>query len=881
MLDFRTVMAGGLIGHGLCALMILSLWKRHRHRSPELGFWVADYILQFLALLLIGLRGVIPDAVSILPGVPMVLIGTQFLFVGLERYLGKPTGQRLNSLLVGVLVLIHLWFSLAQPSLLARNLNMTFGLLVICSQAAWLTLRRVDPAERPGTRMVGIVMILICIVCVARLVADPLRPPQDDIVVSGSHNALVILIYQMLFVALTFALFLMVNHRLFVQLQADIVERQRTLEALRASEERHRMLFSSSRDAMMIIEPPDWRLTSGNPASLEMFRAKTEEALIGHPVWGLSPEFQPDGRCSEQAAREMLEIAMRDGSHFFEWTHRRLNGEVFPVTVLLARVTLEGHQFLQAAVRDITAQKKAEATLLLQSSALHAAAQGIVITDRAGNIQWSNEAFSQLTGFSADEVFGRNPRALKSGSHDDAFYREMWTTILAGRVWEGELLNRRKDGSIYDEHMTITPVRSGGGEITHFIAIKQEITERKRTERLIRETNQRMEQALSDLQQAQAQILEHERMRVLGQMASGIAHDFNNALSPILGFTELLLQRPDLRRCDVKSQEFLELIKACARDSANVVRRLRELYRQREQADELTLVDVNHLVRQVMTLTQPRWKNESAAAGAPIAVQMELGEIPATAGNESELRELLMNLVFNAVDAMPHGGAIGMKTSVAAQQIVLEVRDTGEGMSEEVYKRCFDPFFTTKGNSGTGLGLATVHSTVLRHDGTIEVKSSPGVGTTFLIRLPIRGVPPRAATEAPDRGPLRTGRLLLVEDEPAIREVFGEFLRGAGHQVELAANGREGLEKFKAGCFDLVVTDMAMPELNGENLALELQRIAPEVPVILLTGFGDVMNARNQRPVGVSLVVGKPVPLSEFGAAVQDALSGKRALASW
>jgi len=371
-----------------------------------------------------------------------------------------------------------------------------------------------------------------------------------------------------------------------------------------------------------------------------------------------------------------------------------------------------------------------------------------------------------------------------------------------------------------------------------------------------------------ELHRTQRHIIEQERLNAVGKMASGLAHDFNNALVPISGYAEMLLEHQDILQDQAKATKYLKLIMTGVEDAASVVSRLREFYRKREEGETYRPLSLNQMVEQAVALTRPRWRDEALGSGRTILVEADLRPVPRILGSESELRELLPNLIFNAVDAMPEGGNIRIRTGLreaassdAVPQVFLEVSDTGTGMTDEVRRRCLEPFFSTKGERGTGLGLPMVFGIVKRHRGTLDIESTVGKGTTFIVLLPadasqVREV--KARTAAPI-GPLR---VLVVDDEPIARDVLTEYLAGDGHHVETAVNGREGFDKFKAGDFSLVITDRAMPEIGGDQLATMVKESAPRTPVVLLTGFGDLMNAAGEKPDGVDLVVKKPIRLS-------------------
>jgi len=402
--------------------------------------------------------------------------------------------------------------------------------------------------------------------------------------------------------------------------------------------------------------------------------------------------------------------------------------------------------------------------------------------------------------------------------------------------------------------------------------LQREISDRRRAEEAALESNRRLAEAMEQLRSAQCEMIERERMLALGRMANGIAHDFNNALAPILGFSELLLVKPELLHDIEKTRGYVEIIHTAAKDSAKVVSRLREFYRYRNHDEIFTPVVINDLILQVISLTQPRWKDQALLAGVNIEIRPELGEVPTVPGNEHELREALTNLIFNAIDAISKRGTITIRTETRDRCVVVMVCDDGVGMSDEVKAHCLEPFFTTKGAEGSGLGLGSVYGIIRRHEGEIDVQSEAGRGTTVTISLPMeKQAPPEAPKPMPSAN--EALRILVVEDEPLVREVLNVYLSEDRHEIVAAKDGREGIEKFKAeGPFALVLTDRAMPEMNGDALAREIKKAHPGQPVILLTGYGDLMAGSGELPEGVDIVVSKPFTLAILRNAIRTVM---------
>ena len=388
-----------------------------------------------------------------------------------------------------------------------------------------------------------------------------------------------------------------------------------------------------------------------------------------------------------------------------------------------------------------------------------------------------------------------------------------------------------------------------------------------------------LQRAYDDLRQTQQAMLQQERLLALGKMASGIAHDINNAMSPVALYTESLLEREaDL---SPRTRDCLEIIQRAIGDVANTVSRMREFYRPREPHTTLRRVNLNELIPQVIDLTRARWSDMAQQRGIAVEVRAVLGaDLPAIMGVEGELRDALTNLIFNAVDAMPQGGVLLLRTRVlkkaadalqraATQELVqVEVIDEGLGMDEETRRRCFEPFFTTKGERGTGLGLAMVYGTVQRHNADIEIESVVGAGTT--VRLSFS-----AATATDDiiaLSPVRVyakARILLVDDDPIVLRSLEDTLKLDGHAVACADGGQAGIDAFLAAQaagnpFEVVVTDLGMPYVDGRRVSAAIKQAAPQTIVLLLTGWGQRLVSNGEVPAHVDRVLSKPPKLGEL-----------------
>lgn len=472
-------------------------------------------------------------------------------------------------------------------------------------------------------------------------------------------------------------------------------------------------------------------------------------------------------------------------------------------------------------------QQQAEESLRKLSRAVEESADTVVITDRDGTIEHVNPAFEKLTGYSREEACGRTPRLLKSGEQSLETYQELWKTILSGNVFRGILVNRKKNGDLYYVEESISPVRDGAGQITHFIANGRDLTERLRLE---------------------AQLLQAQKMDAVGRLAGGVAHDFNNLLTIITSYSELALDSiPKDSDLEAKVQEIL----LAARRAAELTRQLLAFSRKQPQA--LRVVELNPVVAGIAK-TLPRLIGEDIEFSF-----LPGGSVGCVRADPMQIEQILMNLAANARDAMPQGGHLRIETSNVhldeayihdkpatippGDYALVTVSDDGEGIPREDLPHIFEPFYTTKpSGKGTGLGLATVYGIVKQNKGFIWVYSEPDSGTVFKIYLPsVEGRNQVAKTGRPQVKPAMGGTetILLVEDETAVRRSTSEFLRLQGYTVIEAKDGLDALNVARAheGRIHLVVTDVVMPNMSGGELAKEMANVRPETRLLFVSGY--------------------------------------------
>jgi two-component system, cell cycle sensor histidine kinase and response regulator CckA len=578
-------------------------------------------------------------------------------------------------------------------------------------------------------------------------------------------------------------------------------------------------IVEHSEDAI-VGKTNDGVITTWNRAAEKMFGYAKAEA-VGQNVSMLIP---PDKR------NEFAEIRKHLGAgHSVECLEtQRLtkSGTKLNVSLSIFPIKNRRGRIVGAVARDITLHKRADEQLRLQSAALEAAANAIVITNQTGTIVWVNRAFTKLTGYSEGEILGKNPRLLKSGEHPESYYTNLWATISSGKVWQGEIVNRRKDGTTYTEEMTITPVihSSDNGDHTHFIAIKQDISDRILLQQ--------------QLQQAQ-------KMEAVGRLAGGVAHDFNNMLAVVTGYSELLKLRNDL---DESSLHQVEEIRSAAKRAASLTQQL--LAFSRKQIIQPRTLDLNEILAGLGKMLR-------RLIGDDIELALRFSSAQALIKvDQNQLEQVVMNLVINARDAMPDGGKILIETDlceldeayasrhkpvIAGRYVRLSVSDTGIGMDRNTKSHLFEPFFTTKElGRGTGLGLSIVYGIVKQSEGYIWVYSEPGHGTTFKIYLPLRSAAVERTVVQPRVESVRgVETVLLVEDDTNFRTLMADFLTGLGYTILESGSGRAALEAIAKQSVPVqaLITDLMMPGMGGRELANRLMATLPNLRVLYISGY--------------------------------------------
>jgi signal transduction histidine kinase len=389
----------------------------------------------------------------------------------------------------------------------------------------------------------------------------------------------------------------------------------------------------------------------------------------------------------------------------------------------------------------------------------------------------------------------------------------------------------------------------------------------RRLDERVTERTRELEAAMEELRQAQRQAVREERLHAFSEMSGGVVHDFNNVLMILMSLADLMSREapPDW---ESEIGSYISTMQTVLKEAAQIIARLNYFCRPRHDDDLFMPTDLKKLVEDAVHLAKPKWHNSARAQGRDIKLALNLERLDLFPCNTAEMREAIFHMVLNSVDAMQQGGTLSVDLRAAEGGVEIRVTDTGIGMTGEVRARCLDPFYSTKPDSGRGLGLSLVHGIIDRHAGKLEITSEPGAGASFRIFLPRDNATAPAARPRQALIVTRPLRILVAEDDDCLRQLISLQIQSMGHIVETAADGNQALEKFNETPFDLILTDLSMPRLNGIALVEAARQVIAEIPVIMLTGFGAMLLPDGERPPGVDILLAKPVTRDNLADAI-------------
>jgi PAS domain S-box-containing protein len=584
--------------------------------------------------------------------------------------------------------------------------------------------------------------------------------------------------------------------------------------------------------------------------------------LLGYELQEFSSKriMDLDPALGNENWQEMMDQIRKDKSWSVETVFSHKDGTLIPVELTANYFMSKGLEFILIFARDARERNQAEAEHVRLATAIEQAGESIMITDVDGKILYVNPALLRISGFSKDEVVGSTPSIFKSGKHNRAFYQDLWETLMSGNTWRGHFINKRKNGTLFEEEATLSPIRNRNKQIINFVAVKRDVTHEVYLEK---------------------QFHQAQKMEAIGRLAGGVAHDFNNLLTIINGYSELILTQVDEN--DPLHSNAQAIQKAIKR-GANLTRQL--LAFSHRELEEAKVIDLNTVVSDMIKLLH-------RLLGEDISLKTDLDDsIGAIKADPGQIEQVLINLVVNARDAMPQGGNLTIRTynqtlnadecrppfcAEPGEHVVLTVCDDGEGIPEGLKEKIFEPFFTTK-EKGSGLGLATAFGIVKQHHGVINIRSDSENGTTFNIYFPMVQDPLDDIAEAEEQNvPRGTETVLVVEDEEDVCSLTSRMLKMLGYKVLDARHGGEALvicEK-RIKDIDLLVTDIIMPHMSGAELRERLQQQKPSLKVLYMSGYASNIISSTSGNGKEIAFLSKPFTLSEIAHKVREVLDEK------
>jgi len=607
-------------------------------------------------------------------------------------------------------------------------------------------------------------------------------------------------------------------------------------------ENRYRQMFDTNMAIKLIINPEDGAIVEANTAACN-FYGYSKDKFTGLKITDLNT-------LPPEKVIQKMEKAKGKKELSFNFSHRLASGETKEVEVYSGPISFGEQTFLYSIIHDVTNRKKAEEERDRMFFAIEQAGELIAITDVEGTLQYTNPSFERISGYSKDEAIGKTPRFLKSGLHDNSIYKNLWDTILSGSRWTGHLINKHKDGHFFTSECAISPVKDENETILNFIWIAKDITREVELEK--------------KLQQSQ-------KLESIGTLAGGIAHDFNNILTSIIGFGQIALGEVE-KKSDLED-DIQEILSAGLR-AKELVKQILTFARKAEV--EVQPVKISQIAKEVLNFIR-------SSIPTTIDIQSDIKSNAMVMADPSQIHQVFMNLCTNASQAMEMDGGVlkiniadihlkkkivwWHKEIAAGDYIKIIVSDTGCGISKNQINNIFEPYFTTKPTGeGTGLGLSVVHGIIRNVGGEIIVDSQISKGTVFTIYLPITVKKKVIKNDETFNLPSGTERILFVDDEISITKMMGRMLEQSGYKVTINNKSIEALEIFRSNPdqFDLVITDMTMPNMTGDKLAVELINIRPDIPIIICTGYSKLITKESASQIGIMAFIDKPINNKDF-----------------
>ncbi|MFA6456977.1 MAG: PAS domain S-box protein, partial [Bacteroidota bacterium] len=632
----------------------------------------------------------------------------------------------------------------------------------------------------------------------------------------------------------------------------DVTERKRAERALEMSELRYGNLIESLLDGVY-KSTHEGRFVDVNPAFVKMLGYASKEELMAVDIKKeLYFEEADRDNMTKQELEEKIGVyrmKKKDGSELWVEDHGRFiyddAGNIL---------------YHEGILRDVTERRRAEEELKIAATVYKAVGEAIVVTDASNRIVDINPAFTKLTGYTKEEAIGKNPSLVKSGKMDPQFYEEMWKSLQTTGMWQGEIVNRRKNGELFDEWLSISSIHDAQGEVIQYVGLFSDITEQKRM---------------------QVQLLQSQKLESLGTLAGGIAHDFNNLLAMLLGNAELLKKR---LIHDDKLMRYVDQIIDVSHRGVSISKQL--LFFSRQSELNLQPISLSHIIEDVKNMLQhfiPK----------TISVRTDIDVVNGIIdGDAGHLHQIVLNLCLNAKDAMGVHGSITITERMADPTVIREkfsfdakrpfvsiaVTDTGTGIDEQHLGKIFDPFFTTKEKGkGTGLGLSIVNGLVRSHHGFIDVETHKGIGTTFTLYFPTSNSVSEEHIAAAQVTSIAGKTILVVDDEDVLRDALKENLEHAGCVVLTAADGFAALELYRTHRrkIDLIISDLGMPNMSGEEMFVRLKKENPTVKVIISSGYLDRSIRSQMIAAGIKEVINKPYKFSEINSVIAAVIASE------